>query len=166
MPALLPLSCPRRRVLVAEDNRVIAEDLRAELDAAGVEVLGPVADLQRSIELLAGQPGLDAAILDIRLGGELAYPLADALSARGIPFIFATAWEARSIPAAYAGVPRCEKPYDAERCLQRLLGHAAAARGDRGTPEPGVGRAAGVAAAPRTGDQGWPVRSLCRGPIR
>ncbi len=130
MLALLPLSRPRHRVLVAEDNYVIAEDLRAGLDAAGVDVLGPVPDLQGAVDLLAREPALDAAILDVSLGRELVYPLADALGAQGIPFIFATGREASEVPAAYAEVPRCEKPYDAERCLELLFGHAAAARGD------------------------------------
>ena len=138
-------------MLVAEDNYVVAQDLRAGLDAAGVDVLGPAPDLQRSIDLLAGEPALDAAILEVSLGRELVYPLADALSARGIPFIFATGCDALEVPAAYAGVPRCEKPYDAERCLELLFGHAAAARGDGRTLELGVSQTARLAAGPKVG---------------
>lgn len=138
MRAMLPLSRPRPRVLVAEDNYLIAEDLRAGLDAAGVDVLGPVPDLQGAVALLAREPAPDAAILDVSLGRELVYPLADALSAQGIPFIFATGFDASEVPAAYANVPRCEKPYNAERCLELLFGHAAAAGEDGRTLELGI----------------------------
>jgi hypothetical protein len=62
------------------------------------------------------------AILDINLGGAMVYPVADALRARGVPFIFATGYEAWSIPEAYSDVPRCEKPVDVRQVTSRLGG--------------------------------------------
>ena len=113
------------RVLVVEDDYLLAEDLKDELSAAGAEVMGPVSDLESAWALLAKGPLPNRAILDIKLGGQMVYPLADALRERGIPFVFATGYEAQAIPAAYADVPCCEKPFDAERCLGLLFGPVA-----------------------------------------
>ena len=119
-------------MLVVEDDYFLAEDLSAALGETGAEVLGPVPDLESALSLLAHGPAPTAAILDIKLQGERVYPLADALRERAIPFVFATGYEAAAIPEAYAAVPRCEKPYGAERCLQLLFGQLAAADGDQG----------------------------------
>lgn len=101
-----------RRVLVVEDEYTLAEDVAAELERLGAMVVGPVPSVREALALLDGGPAPDAAILDINLGGELAYPVADALRRRGIPFIFATGYDASAIPPAYADVPRVEKPVD------------------------------------------------------
>ena len=110
-----------RRVLVVEDEYLLAEDLHEELERQGAEVLGPVASVAEALELLRQGPAPHMAILDINLGGEMAYPVADALLARGIPFLFATGYDAWSIPEAYADVPRMEKPVEL-RSLRPVLG--------------------------------------------
>ena len=110
-PSSSPFASLRgRRVLVAEDEYMLAEDLRAELERVGALVLGPVPSVAEALELVAAEPAPEVAILDINLGGEMAYPVADALRARGIPFIFATGYDPWSIPEAYQDVPRTEKP--------------------------------------------------------
>lgn len=101
-----------RRVLVVEDEYLLAEDLRAALERQGAEVMGPVATVAGALDLLRRGPAPVIAILDINLQGEMVYPVADALRARGIPFIFATGYDAQAIPPAYAGVPRAEKPVE------------------------------------------------------
>ncbi len=98
-----------RRVLVAEDDYVIADALCQELEAAGAEVAGPAPDVAAALALLA-QGAIDAAVLDVNLRGEMAWPVADALLARGVPFVFATGYDVSVIPARYAGVACCEKP--------------------------------------------------------
>ena len=103
-----------RRVLVAEDEYLLAQDLREELERRGAEVLGPVPSLAEGLELLRAGSAPSLAILDISLRGEMVYPLADALRARNIPFIFATGYDAQAIPPAYADVPRAEKPLEIE----------------------------------------------------
>jgi CheY-like chemotaxis protein len=99
-----------RRVLIVEDDYLIAEDLREQLLSCGAVVLGPVACVADALALLEDGAVPDMAILDIGLGGGKVYPVADALRRRGIPFVFATGYDSWSIPSAYADVPRTEKP--------------------------------------------------------
>lgn len=122
MPAAALASSLRPRVLVAEGNAVVAEDLKAELSAAGADVLGPARDLADALDLLATGPAPTAAILDVFFRGETVCPLVDVLRKRGIPFVITTAHDRSLIPDAYAGVPRCEKPYRVEHCLELLFG--------------------------------------------
>ena len=72
--------------------------------------MGPVARVADALALLEAGPVPDMALLDIGLGDETVYPVADALRSLGIPFLFATGFDAWSIPRAYADVPRSEKP--------------------------------------------------------
>jgi CheY-like chemotaxis protein len=111
-----------RRVFVVEDEYVLAEDLREELERQGAEVMGPVATVDEALELLRSGPAPSMAILDINLGGEMAYPVADALRARNIPFILATGYDAQAIPKAYADVPRAEKPLEIRQVTSKLAG--------------------------------------------
>lgn len=99
-----------RRVLVVEDEYILAEDLREELERAGAVILGPVPTVAEALELLRIGPAPDVAVLDINLQGEMAWPVADRLRDMDVPFIFATGYEAEAIPRAYADVPRAEKP--------------------------------------------------------
>ena len=112
----------RRRVLVVEDDYITAFDLKAELETTGIEVLGPVPDLTDALDLMARGPAPDAAILDINLGGEMVFPLADRLRERRIPFVFATGYECSSIPEPYARHPCLEKPLDMRRLARALAG--------------------------------------------
>ena len=109
-----------RRVLVIEDEYFIADDISRALTKLGAEVVGPAPDLEHATALLSSGERIDPAVLDINLHGELAYPLADALKARGIPVLFATGYDQTSIPAGYEDVPRWEKPFD-HQALARVL---------------------------------------------
>ncbi len=110
-----------RRVLVVEDEYLLAEDLREGLVSQGAEVMGPVASVAEALELLRAGPAPFTAILDINLGGEMVYPVGDELRAMGIPFIFATGYEPWSIPEAYADVPRAEKPVELTQATSKLI---------------------------------------------
>ena len=101
-----------RRVLVVEDDYFLADDMKAEFERAGAEVLGPVGRVKEALDLLDACERLDGAILDINLGGEKVYDVADALRARAIPFVFATGYDAEIIPERYAWATRCEKPIE------------------------------------------------------
>ena len=111
-----------RRVLVVEDEYILAEDLREELEQQGAEVMGPVASVADALELVDAEPAPEMAILDINLQGELVYPVADALRARGIPLIFTTGYDAQAIPKAYSDVPRVEKPVEVRQATSKLIG--------------------------------------------
>ncbi|WP_407528053.1 response regulator [Methylobacterium oryzisoli] len=99
-------------LLIVEDDWHIASDLAETLEGAGARVIGPVGSVKGALALIAAQARLDGAVLDINLADELVYPVADALAARRVPFVFATGYDAGVVPAAYATVTRHEKPVD------------------------------------------------------
>lgn len=101
-----PVAC---RVLLVEDDYFIAEEMKRTFQAAGVEVVGPVATVGGALLLVEGGH-LDGAVLDINLQGELAYPVADLLRERSVPFVFATGYDQSVIPARFGDTVRCEKP--------------------------------------------------------
>lgn len=109
------------RVLLVEDDYFIAAGMRAEFETFGADVIGPVASIEQALELLAATPDLDAAVLDINLQDKLSYPVADALQARGIPFVFATGYEKNAVPERFADVPHCEKPVESAHIARALF---------------------------------------------
>jgi CheY-like chemotaxis protein len=112
-------------ILVVEDEYIIAEGIVDALERAGASVIGPVPSLAEAMALVLAD-GIDGAVLDINLRGELVYPVANALLERGVPFLFATGYDAGAIPASYDQVPRREKPVppsDLARVLRRGLEH-------------------------------------------
>lgn len=116
-----------RRVLVVEDEYLLADDLAAALSRAGAEVVGPVATAQEAFALIVGDvPSL--AVLDIKLPGGVVFPVAEALAGRGVPFVFATGYAAASVPARFRAVPHWQKPFDAAALVAALGGDATSAR--------------------------------------
>lgn len=99
-----------RRVLLVEDDYFIADDMACQLEARGAEVIGPVASVDAAIELIEHTECIDGAVVDINLQGLMAWPIADALLRRGVPFVFATGYDSASIPTRYAEIVRCENP--------------------------------------------------------
>jgi CheY-like chemotaxis protein len=110
-----------KRVLVVEDEYLTAMDMSAYLESEGAHVVGPASSVNAALEALQ-RAELDGAILDVNLRGEMAYPVADALAARGIPFVFTTGYDARMVPARFADVRRCEKPATPAAIGQALFG--------------------------------------------
>ena len=99
------------RVLVVEDEVLIAHDLTEAIEAAGGEVVGPVATLSDAIQTV--RDDFEFAVLDIKLRGGAVFPIADALHDQGVPFVFATGYGAQAIPPRWSTVPRWEKPFSA-----------------------------------------------------
>ena len=113
-----------RRILVVEDEYFLADELDRALRAAGAVVLGPVPSVKAALDLLGGEATPDAAVLDVNLGGEMAVPVADALAARGVPFVLTTGYDQTVLPERHAAARRLEKPVEAAvtlRELERLL---------------------------------------------
>lgn len=118
------------RVLVVEDNLLLAEVTKILLEEGGCQVVGPAGWLQRGLELAEHEP-LDGAILDINLHGDMSFAIAEVLSRRGVPFVFVTGYEDRSIvPMAYRSAPRLDKPVADERLIEVLVAAFAPKRPD------------------------------------
>lgn len=98
-------------VLVVEDTALVADLLVEQLQSAGCRVIGPAPRLKQGLAL-AATAGLHGALLDVNLAGENCFPIADALSARGVPFVFLTGYGTTVLLASYRDVPCLPKPYD------------------------------------------------------
>lgn len=98
------------RILLVEDEMLIAMMLEDMLTELGHEVVGPVARVSKAIEM-ARHGALDAAILDVNINGEEVYPVADELDARGIPFLFATGYDGTGLRERYCKWPALKKPF-------------------------------------------------------
>ena len=119
-----PAALAGRRILVAEDEYLIAEEVAAVLAEEGAEVFGPVSTVAAALRLVAAGDRLDAALLDVSLCTEAIWPVVDALVARGVPVVLATGYDAAALPEAYAHLPHCEKPATGgalTRALARVL---------------------------------------------
>jgi DNA-binding response OmpR family regulator len=98
-------------VLVVEDDYFIALELCNALRTAGAAVFGPARDVETALSAIRDER-IDCGVLDINLRGHLAFEIATALRARGIPAIFATGYDASMIPDELADAVRLEKPVD------------------------------------------------------
>jgi CheY-like chemotaxis protein len=101
---------PGLRILLVEDESVIAMLLEDMLTQFGHEVVGPAARVGKAVEM-AQHETLDFAILDVNVNGEEVYPVAAALAARGIPFVFATGYGKEGLRAPYSDRPALTKPF-------------------------------------------------------
>ncbi|MBB3308816.1 CheY-like chemotaxis protein [Rhizobium sp. BK196] len=110
-----------KRVLVVEDEFLLAEDARKELTKLGAIVIGPTPRVDHALSLIKDQQ-IDAAILDVFLSDALVFPVAERLEELGIPFVFATAYDPSVIPGRFGGYILCEKPIELENIAQGLFG--------------------------------------------
>jgi CheY-like chemotaxis protein len=109
------------RILVVEDNYVLAESMRWALEGLGATVAGPVPTSARALDLLA-EDSIDAAILDIDLQGRSSAPVAELLRVRECPFLFLTGYESASLlPKEFHDVRCLSKPVDPEDLASTLL---------------------------------------------
>ncbi len=104
-----PISLAGQRVLVVEDEFLLADELAEWLQSKGAEVVGPFPDVNASLSALHERIA-DWAVLDLNLRGEPTYPIADRLEALDIPFVFVTGYDSPAVRASHAGSPRCQKP--------------------------------------------------------
>ena len=106
-------------ILVVEDEAAVALMLEDVLIERGAAVVGPAADAASALKLITAER-VDCAIVDYGLVGGTSLPVIEALSARGVPFLFASGYDAGGIDPRYADVPRLEKVYSAEELLRQL----------------------------------------------
>lgn len=113
-----------RRVLIVEDEFLLADDIAEFLRAAGAAVIGPVprcgAALSLVGDLMSSGERIDVAILDFGLRGKTVLPLAELLQEHGVPFVFATGFDREMVPAEYQDVPFWQKPFDMAKLAAAL----------------------------------------------
>lgn len=110
------------RLLVVEDEAMVAMLIEDMLCDLGCVVSGVAGTLSRGMALAKDESfAIDGAILDINLGGEKVYPVAEALSARRVPFIFSTGYGGAGVDKAFAHIPILAKPYDQQTLEQKLI---------------------------------------------
>ncbi|MDO9336648.1 MAG: HWE histidine kinase domain-containing protein [Caulobacter sp.] len=105
------------RLLIVEDATLLALELEAGLIEAGAIIVGTAGDVDEAMG--HAEAALDAAVLDVNLGGRLVTPVAERLQARGIPFVFATGYGERGAPGGFAA-PIVRKPYNIHQIVQAV----------------------------------------------
>jgi len=110
-----------RSVLVVEDQAIIACDLQRFLDSTGYHVVGPVGSPDEALSRIASGK-LDGAVLDVKLTGDSAPQVADALKAAKVPHIFINGWAVGPIPEQCRDRPLLNNPYDYRSLLDALNG--------------------------------------------
>ena len=116
------------RVLVVEDEFLVAMDIELMLRQCGCAVVGPIGDLATALRT-AQEGGFDLALLDVNLGGQPVTAVAEALQAHAVPIVFCTGYQADNLPERFAGAPTLKKPFQVRDVIAALR----AASGDGGT---------------------------------
>lgn len=110
------------RVLIVEDEALVSMLLEDMLADHGCEVAASASRIAQALEMVADDGlAVDAAILDVNLGGEPIFPVADALAARGVPFAFATGYGAGGLPENWRDRPTLQKPFSHEDVGRALV---------------------------------------------
>ena len=117
------------RILIVEDNYLLAETLSDLLEDSGCVLVGPAPRVAAALRLC--EKPLDGALLDINLGQETCFAVADLLTEKGVPFMFLSGYtDDEVVPVRFRTVPRLAKPYDrnqivieAERRFRRNAPH-------------------------------------------
>ena len=125
-----------KRVLIVEDEVLLALHLEDLLTELGHEVVGQATRIEMAMEL-AHDSDFDFAVLDINVAGTKSFPVADLLRQRGIPFAFATGYGAEGLMDGYRDAPTLRKPYALED-LVRTIAQVFADRPDAAIPSPGA----------------------------
>ena len=110
-----------RRVLVVEDESLVAMLLETILEDMGCEPVGPAATVEEGLRLAAGGP-IDAALLDVNVACRQAFPVAEALRERGVPFVFSTGYGEGGLPDEWRGHPTLQKPFTEAAVRDALIG--------------------------------------------
>ena len=123
----LPLSS--RRILIVEDESLVAMLLETILEDMGCVTVGPISNIEDALALLSGDEAgaLDGALLDVNVAGREVFPVADVLKARGVPFVFSTGYGQGGLPDEWRNQATIQKPFTeaaVEQALMTALGVA------------------------------------------
>ncbi|WP_184716742.1 response regulator [Caulobacter sp.] len=115
------------KVLVVEDEALVSMLVEDMLTDLGCTIVGPAAEIEEALRL-ATSADIDAALLDVNLGGRPIFPVADALRARGVPYAFASGYGEAGISEDHKGAAVLQKPFreaDLRRVLEGLVSQTA-----------------------------------------
>jgi CheY-like chemotaxis protein len=111
-----------KRILIVEDEALVALNLQLSFEDEGAEVIGPVQSLMDALEAVTHGGEIDLAVLDVDVAGENVYPVAELLRQRGVPFAFHTGHGSRSkLAALFPGTTTFLKPVLPETLVAHLL---------------------------------------------
>ena len=99
------------RVLIVEDESLVAMLLETILEDMGCTPVGPASTIDEGLALATGAEPLDAALLDVNVAGRQVFPIAEALKARGVPFVFSTGYGESGLSDEWRGHPTVQKPF-------------------------------------------------------
>jgi CheY-like chemotaxis protein len=110
------------RLMVVEDEPMAALEIQDMLDSFGCEIVGVASNVHRGLAIACNDKlALDGAVLDINLGGEQVYPVAERLKSRGVPFIFSTGYGRTGQAPSFAHIPTLNKPYGPDDLEEMLV---------------------------------------------
>ena len=110
-----------RRVLLVEDEYIVASALSRGLRVYGAEVVGPAATVANALALIESAKAIDGALVDINLRGVHAYDVVDALIAKRVPTVLTTGYETSVVPNRYRGLVVLQKPFDPGDAMDALF---------------------------------------------
>jgi len=107
-----------RRILIVEDESLVAMLLETILEDMGCEIVGPAGSVEEALGIATGE--IDAALLDVNVAGRHVFPVAEVLEARDVPIIFSTGYGEGGLPDAWRGRPTIQKPFTEETVREAL----------------------------------------------
>lgn len=107
------------KVLVVEDEGLVAMMIERMLEALGCDVVASVASISKAM-VVAGEADIDLALLDVNVAGARVFPVAGVLRARGIPFLFSTGYGAGGLPVEFSGHQVLNKPFSEEELQHKM----------------------------------------------
>lgn len=110
----------QRKLLVVEDEALVALQIATLMENLGWSIIGPVGSLEAANALLEGGQRPDAAILDVNLGGASVFPLAETLRRRGIPILFCTGYDDQGEADGFTEYPRLRKPWGVGQMVSEI----------------------------------------------
>ncbi len=109
-----------RKVLVVEDEALVALNLESMLEEMGYAVIGPALRFEAALKLAGGAEDADIAVLDVNVGGKKVFPVAELLAAKGVPVVFATGYGRDGLAEAWVDYPVIQKPYTMDNLRQAM----------------------------------------------
>jgi CheY-like chemotaxis protein len=110
-----------RRILVVEDESLVAMLIETILEDMGCQTVGPVASVDEALRTVTGDMQIDGALLDVNVAGREVFPVADALKARKVPFVFSTGYGESGLPEHWRGHPTIQKPFTEQMIREALM---------------------------------------------